>query len=51
MLQKIYRSNTKNSEITPYPLCLENTSKDFFVDNRASDIIDITNVLKFLMKT
>ena len=69
MLQKIYRSNTKNSEITPYPLCLGNTSKDFsvkimkkktalngcvynfFVDNRASDIIDITNILKFLLKT
>ena len=28
---KIYQTNTKNSEITPYPLCLENTSKDFSV--------------------
>ena len=66
---KIYQSYTKNSEITPYPLCLGNTSKDFsvksmkkktvlngcvynfFVDYRAFDIIDITNILKYLMKT
>ena len=30
---KIYRFKAKNSDITPYPLCLGNISKDFTANN------------------
>ena len=30
---QIYKSNAKDSEIVPAPLCLGNISKDFLVDN------------------
>ena len=33
MPEKIYQFKAKNSEIKPYPLCLENISKDFTASN------------------
>ena len=40
----------KISEIKPYPLCLGNTLKDFFVNYNFIDNSNIINIHKYLMK-
>ena len=45
---KIYQVKAKDTEIKLYPLCLDNISEDFMVDNKK---LDEMNICMFLFNT
>ena len=47
---EIYKFKAKDSEIVATSLCLGNISKDWSVDNAVTDVDDIKDIHKYLMK-